>query len=556
MARSEDRELEPLDPLDPMLAAPEAFAPLRDEEPAEPEARVDDPAPSPRRRAVRRRLVAALVVVAVLAGAVLLAQNLLDARAARHAAAMFTRFQVNDYLLSQQTTAVDQRMVPDDRPKVDLVLARAERDEIAQDTRALNGLTTPFWLDSSTRQVVQSVRQALAARIADLRTLVAWRAKPVQTRGPQPPDPSLASKALLDRAMALAAPQIGRLPTPPSAARTGDVLASLHLSNYSDAPTGSTLAVANAGGVALVNVDASSSVNLNVAPTAQTLVGRNGYVAAITRDGLVLAKPPVADAPLTWLGPAQELLPAAQPYAVWLVQSERLRRFAAATTYVTEVDGTAQKIIGPVAIPAGQYITGGVTETGLVLAGGGQGLAVWDARTRAEHTVAPPGATLLAAAPGMVAWQGDTESVVHVTDTRSGADRSVVLPADNSVVADLDVSSTTCTFSPDESQLACPVLDLRSIPKHPTSFAPFRLGIIDLDEGNIRVLPGAASTADAHPIVWSHDGTRVWSVVATDEGSLLATWGAGEPNAREVRYRVGQWLVGVAVLEQRPTSSS
>jgi len=535
-----------------MLAEPEAFAPLREERPSAPEPPSEPPS-RPRRVRLRRRLVLAVVVVAVLAGAAALAQTHLDRRAARHAAATFSSFQVDDYVLSQQTAAVNGRMVPDDQPKVDLVLARAEREAIAEDTRALAGLRTPFWLDGATRRLVGSVRAAVTARIADLHALVAWRNRPPTGRGRQPPDPSTASKTLLDRATALAAPQITRLPPLPKAGPAQTMVAALKLGNYTDTPTGSTLAVADAGGVARVDVDASSAVNLNLAGTAQAVVGRNGYVAVITRSGIPLAKAPVGDAEQTWLGPAQELLPAAQPYAVWLVSSVRERRFSPDTTLVAEVDGTGQRILGPIAIPAGQYITGGVTENGLVLAGSAQGLTVWDARTGHEQVVTPPGATLLAAAPGFVAWQGDTEGVVDVTDTRTGATRSVTLPEGNMIVADLDVSSTTCAFSPDASELACPILDLRSSPHGPDPLAPYRLGIIDLDAGSVRVLDGAASTGDAHPIVWSPDGSRIWSVVATEDGSLLATWGAGERAASEVRYRVGNWLVGVAVLEQRPT---
>jgi hypothetical protein len=567
VAPREDSDLEPLEPIDPMLAPPEAFAPVREEtgETGETgEAReageqqgekvAGGPVARPRRSRLRLGLVVAVVVLGVLAGAAALTQGMLDRRTAHHAAATFSVFQVDDYLLSQQTAAINDRMVPDDQPKVDLVLARAEREAIARDTGALRGLHAPFWLEGSTRRLVASVRAALTARIADLRSLLAWRARPVAGRGPQPQDPSTTSKELLDRATALAARQITKLPPLPTAAGAANIVDSLNMANYSDKPTGSTLAVADVGGVARVDVDASSATNLNLAGTAQAVVGRNGYVAVITRSGVALAKPPVGDAETMWLGPAQELLPAAQPYAVWLVNSARTGQ-SPETTVVAEVDGTGQRILGPVAIPTGQYITGGVTDTGLVLSGGGQGLSVWDARTGQERSITLPGATLLAAAPGVVAWQGETEALVNVTDVRSGATRSIALPGQNRIVADLDVASTTCTFSPDASQLACPVLDLGSVPRLGTPFAPYHLGIIDLDEGSAQVLGGAAGTGDAHPIVWSPDGSRVWSVVASEQGSLLATWGAGQSAAREVRYRVGNWLVGVAVLEQRPTTS-
>ncbi|HVM65879.1 MAG TPA: hypothetical protein VMU14_13525 [Acidimicrobiales bacterium] len=550
MARSDDRELEPLAPLDPMQAPPEAFAPLRDEEPAgaalAPE---EHPRVARRRSRLRRVLIFATIGVVALVGAGVLAQNLLDGRAARHAAATFSSFQRTDYALGQQTAAINSRMVPDDQPRVDPVLTRAERDEIAQGARALRTLHEPFWLDGSTRRVIGTVRAALTARLADLHALVAWRRQPGQSRGVQPADPSAKAKALLDRAAVTAA---AHLPAEAQVAPAApdDLMSSLGLSSFTDKPTGSTLAVANAGGVALVDVDASSSVDLNLAGTAQTVVGRDGYVAAITRDGVAYAKPPVGDAPTTWLGPAQELLPAAQPYAVWRVTSVRERRFASRTTLLAEVDGTGQRIFGPVAVPSGQYLTGGVTKGGLVLSAGAQGLVLWDVRTGHETPLAPAGATLLAAAPDAIAWQGDSGSVVNVTDLRTGTTRPVILPADDTIVADLDVTSTTCAFSPDQSQLACPLLSMRSLPG-----APFHIGVIDVDEGNARELSGAASTSDAHPIVWSPDGARVWSVVATDEGSLLATWGVGQPSAREVRYRVGNWLVGLAVLEQRPASA-
>jgi hypothetical protein len=553
VARREDPELEPLAPLDPMLAAREVFAPVREEQqppaPEAPDERPEGATARPRRRR-RRRLIAGAVGLVALAGSGALAQSLLDGRAARHAATTLSTFQATDHLLAQQTADVNNRMVPDDQPRVDTVLWRAERQEIADATRAVRGLREPFWLDSATKRLIGSVRAALRARIADLEAVAAWRRLPVQARGAQPPDPSPASTTLLDRAMVAAAKHITQLPpVPPSA--SDQLLASLGLSNFADKPTGSTLAVANAGGVALVDVDASSSVDLELAGTAQTVIGRDGYVAAVTRDGMALAKPPVGGAPTTWLGPAQELLPAAQPYAVWRVQSLRVRRFEPRITLVAEVDGTGQRLLGPVAVPTGQYLTGGVTDVGLVLSAGARGLVVWDVRTGQERTVAPPRATILAAAHGAIAWQGATESVVNVTDLRSGATRAITLPPENMIIADLDVASTTCAFSPDETQLACPVLNMRSLPR-----APFHIGIIDLIEGNARVLGGAASTSDAHPIVWSFDGSRVWSVVATSDGSLLATWGVGQPSAREVRYRVANWLVGLAVLQQRPSSAA
>jgi hypothetical protein len=550
VAQSDDRELEPLVPLDPMQAPPEAFAPLRDEEPPAPAPAADEDLPvTPHRSRLRRSLVFATIGAVALVGCAVLAQDLLDARAARHAAATFSTFQRADYALGQQTAAINSRMVPDDQPRVDPVLTRAERDEIAAGARALRTLREPFWLDGSTRRVIASVRAAVTARLADLHALVAWRGQPVQSRGPQPVDPSPTAKALLDRAAVAAAAHLPRDAQVPPAA-PDDLASSLGLSSFTDKPTGSTLAVANAGGVALVDVDASSSVDLNLAVTAQTVIGRNGYVAAVTRDGVALAKPPVGDAPATWLGPAQELLPAAQPYAVWRVTSVRERRFAARTTVIAEVDGTGQRILGPVAVPDGQYLTGGVIPGGFVLSAGAQGLVLWDPGTGHETPLAPAGATLLAAAPDAIAWQGDTGSVVNLTDLPTGTTRPVVLPADDTIVADLDVTSTTCAFSPDESQLACPLLTMRSLPG-----APFHIGVIDVDEGNAREVGGAASTSDAHPIVWSPDGARVWSVVATNEGSLLATWGVGQPSAREVRYRVGNWLVGIAVLEQRPASA-
>jgi hypothetical protein len=531
-----------------MLAEPEAFAPLRDEpRPPGPATPADEQGDAPRPgRRTRRRLLAAAAGIAVLVASGAAAQNLLDGRAARHAAAEFAAFQRTDYVLAQETADVDSRMVPDDQARVDAVLAGAEHSEAAQGRRSLVGLHEPFWLGSTTRHVIASVRAALQARVADLDALVAWRTTPVQARGPQPPDPSPRSKVLLDRAAVTAAGHVAQVTPAPTDA--GDrLLAALGLSRYTDRPTGSTLAVANAGGVALVDVDASSSMDLDLAGTAETVVARNGYVAAITRDGVALAKPPVDDAPTTWLGPTQELLPAVQPYALWRVESVRERRFASRTTMVAEVDGTGQHIFGPVAVPTGQYITGGVTASGLVLSAGAQGLVVWDPTTGRERPVAPQGASVLAAAPGLVAWQSASDSVVNLTDLASGTTRPVTLPPGDTVVGDLDVTSTTCAFSPDASQLACPVLVMKALPD-----APFHIGVIDVDEGNVRVLGGAASTSDAHPIVWSYDGSRVWSVVATSEGSLLATWGVGQPTAKEVRYRVGNWLVGLAVVEQRP----
>jgi hypothetical protein len=567
--RRDDRELEPLQPLDPMLAAPpdepSPAAPTGERPAARPSARgatVDEESATvgvKRRGRSRRRsrlvIAAAATVVVVAAGS--LTQGALDRRSARRAAVAFDSFEGTDFLLAQETLAVNNQMVPDDQPVVDATLVRAELAQAAAYTRELHGLKTAFWMDAATRQLVGAVRDALRARIADINALAAWRAKPASTRGVQPADPSVASKTAVDRALILAARHLVR-PTAPNGPPllTRDLVSSLQLSSWTDAPTGSTLAVADASGVALVDVDASTAIDLNLTGTMQTVVARKGYVAAVTPVGLVFAKAPTLGAPVTMLGEAEEILPAANPDAVWLVDSANNASDLSPVTTVTEVDGNSRRLVGAVRVPRGTYVTGGVTDEGLVLSVGGARLAVWDPATGHQRAVTSAPAVFLAASGHLVAWQVGRRDV-NVMDVRTGTTRMIELTGENLILPQQDVSSGTCAFSPDAAQLACPVLTLTPLRSLPPGGIqnPYHLGVVDLASGTVAVLAGAAGRADAHPIVWAPDGSRLWSVVSTTQGSLLATWSPGQVVARELRYHARNWLVGLVVVDQRSQST-
>jgi len=559
--RRDAGELEALPPTDPGLFAPGGAAPTTPTDrpdAARGAAHGTDTADAPARSRVGRRAVVALLVVVAVAAAGAAVQGAGDRRAVRRTAVAFDQFQAADYVLSQQTSEIDTEMVPDDEPAVDATLARAELVQASAYAAQERVLGTSVWFDGATRRFVAAVRSSLRARVADLHALAAWRGQPVPTRGPQPADPSPAAKAALDKALVLAAGHIVRpLTTGPPGTAAMQILSSLRLDRWTDTPTGSTLAVADASGVALVDVDASTAVNLNLADTVLPIVGRSGYVAAVTASGWVLAKTPTFRAPLRMLGEAAEVLPATQPDAIWLVQSAADTFTGAPETTVTEVDGTSKRLAGPVLVPAGYYVTGGVTDEGLILSVGGARLAVWDPVSGAQHLISPDPAVVLATSGHLVAWQTGRRAV-NVTDLRTGATRVIALMGENMIVASPDVSTTTCAWSPDGGRLACPILTLAPLPggtvtASPGGANPYRLGIIDIGGGSLTVLAGSPGRANAHPIVWTPDGSRVWSVVSTTQGSLLATWSPGQGTVRELRYRVQNWLVGLAVVGQQPS---
>jgi len=521
MARRPGRELEPLIPRDLLSGEP----------------LVEVPADPPRGRArVPRRVVLGAVVVVVLGVGVAAAQGALDRRAQQHAAATFELYQGADYELAQQTLTIAGEMVPDDQPRTDLVLAQAELAAAAADRRSLDSLRTEPWQDGGTRRLIGAVRGALAARIADLHSIAAWRGEAAAIRGQQPANPSDASMNAIARALVLVAVHSVHV-SPPMRPPTDQVLAdqSHRLAQWSDVPTGSTLAVANASGIALVNVDTSTAVDLGLTGTVQSIVLRHGTVVAITPAGDVLAKPPDAAAPSIMLGEAAEMLPARQPDGVWLVAG-------GSPTTVTEVDGSAHRLVDPVLVPRGATVTAGVTNEGLVLSTP-TGLRVWDPASGRQRAVAPAPSIVLAASGDLVAWLGPDPRAVHVTDLGTGADRVVSFGAENMTAVALDPSSSVCAFSPDRLRLACPIAPA-------VGSGPARVAVVTLGDGAVAVPGGAVGDSSAHPITWSPDGSRLWWVVSTPQGSLLATWGVGEPSATELRYRAGNWLVGVAVIQQ------
>jgi len=268
-----------------------------------------------------------------------------------------------------------------------------------------------------------------------------------------------------------------------------------------------------------------------------------------------VAKPPALPAGVTELGLAAQILPAIEPDAVWLVAAGPDTATGLPTTTVTEVDGNGRRVAGPALVPNGAGVTGGVTAEGLVIDGGGGRLAVWDPATGHQRLVTRVPATLLAATADQVAWQTDDNGVVEVTDLGTGTTSSLQLPRGNVVLPVTDVASTTCAFAPDGGQLACPVAVLSSagdtsgaVAQDPLIVDPFHVAMITLGDGSVRVSSGAVGRADPHPLVWSADGSRLWTIVTSDQGSLVAAWAPGTPSAHELRFRVGQTLTGLAVV--------
>jgi hypothetical protein len=509
----------------------------------------DEPPPVARHRRLSRRarhlLIGVVVVVAGLVAAAVVAQNVLDRRATRRAVAVLDAYEGSNYLLSIESAAARQQMVPDDQPIVDGALARADRAQAAGYARLERALETSPFLDGSTRHLVASVRALLRARVLDLEALAAWRLRPAGSRGPQPSDPSPASNVAGQHALAAAARHAGH-PTPIPTAPSPTL--NLDLTRWSDASTGTLLAVGDNSAVDLVDVDTHSSFDVQLTGTAGQVVARAGYVAAVTPSGEAVAKPPTLPAGVTHLGRAGQILPAIEPDAVWLVAVGPDTATGMPTTTVTEVDGNGRRLAGPAFVPNGAFVTGGVTGNGLVIEDTGGRLAVWDPATGDRRLVTSVPAILLAASADRLAWQADDNSVVEATDLGTGTTNSVQLPQGNVILSDTDVASTTCAFAPDGGQLACPVVVLSSVGDRSAAVDPFHLAVINLGDGSVRVSPGAVGRADAHPLVWSGDGSRLWTIVASEQGSLLASWATGTPSAHELRFRVQQTMTGLAVV--------
>jgi hypothetical protein len=496
----------------------------------------------------RRRLVAAVLVAGGVVAAVAVAQNALDRRATRRAVAVLDAYEGGNYLLNVSSVSALHTMVPDDQAAVDAGLARADRAEAAGYGRLERDLESSPFLDGSTRHLVASVRGLLRSRVADLDALAAWRLRPAASRGPQPADPSPASNAASRRALGAAARHAGH-PTPLPSAPLPSL--GVDLTRWSDAPTRTWLAVGDSEAVQLVHVDASSSFDLQLTGTSGAVVARAGYVAAVTPSGAAVAKAPAVPGTVTELGLAGQILPAIEPDAVWLVASgPDDTATGRPTTTVTEVDGNGRRIAGPALIPNTGDVTGGVTGDGLVIDGGGGRLAVWDPATGLQRVVTAVPATLLAASADRLAWQPDDNGVVEVTELRTGATTTVTLPPGNVILPATDVDATTCAFSPDGGRLACPVAVLSSggLISGPPDADPYHLAVIGLGNGSVQVSPGAVGRADPHPLVWGADGSRLWTIVTTDQGSLLASWANGTPSAHELRFHAEHMLTGLAVV--------
>jgi hypothetical protein len=496
----------------------------------------------------RRLVLAAVVVVAGLAAAAVVAQNVLDRRATRRAVAVLDAYEGGDYLLNVASVSALQQMVPDDQGVVDAGLARQDRAQAAGYGRLVRELERSPFLDGSTRHLVASVRALLRSRVADLDALAAWRLRPAASRGPQPLDPSPASEAASARALGAVARHAGHPAQLPSAPIPS---LSVDLTRYSDSATGTLLAVGDSEGVQLVDVDASSSVDVQLTGTTGSVVARAGYVAAVTPSGAAVAKAPAVPAAVTELGLAGQILPAIEPDAVWLLAGGADTATGAPTTTVTEVDGNGRRLAGPTLVPNEGGVKGGVTGDGLVIDGGGGRLAVWDPVTGVQRVVTAVPATLLAASADRLAWQPDDNGVVDVTDLGTGTTTSFALPPGNAILPVTDVAATTCAFAPDGGRLACPVTVLSSATTAGAASQAtnaFHLAVIGLGDGSVQVSPGAAGRNNPHPLVWAADGSRLWTIVTTAQGSLLASWAAGTPSARELRFRAAQTLTGLAVV--------
>jgi hypothetical protein len=229
---------------------------------------------------------------------------------------------------------------------------------------------------------------------------------------------------------------------------------------YADVATGAVQALTVGGGSTWRAVD-------------RRLVGHHRTVVVV-RDRVAYALSSTLDRPAVRLGRASFAVPSRRADRVWLVEQapDPDRWFT-----VREVGRDGTPTSPAATLPLGRTPRAGVVG-GLLISAIGEagGLAVWEPATGRTRTLAPGGASFVAARGDLVAWMAGGR--LHLTDLPSGHDRVIVgLPGTagfNAVGA----------FSPDGGTLAALTA--------PSTLGASALALIDVRRASVRQVDGSA----------------------------------------------------------------
>ncbi len=481
---------------------------------------------------------AALAIIAVVVGGPV--RSWLAREATKRVARAYAQYRGYEEERQQLMGRLNGVSVPDDEHAVDGAVAALYREEAAQLRRLRPTLGAGFVLDTSGRHLASAMGAALGARAADLEADATWWAAP-EGRGPAPPDPSLAGGQALDHAVALLVDRLhatglhlpNDAPMPLHAADSTLV----QLGHWADLPTGAVLFVGDGGALDRLDVDASTSDTValggHFGPSGlRTIIGRAGWVAALTDDAVVVAIPGRGQ-PQVLAREADAVFAAERPDAVWVLTPRGL----------TEMDGRGDLLVpGWQAVPDA-VVTTGLAADGFVIGTRAGTIQVWSPLSGAFRAVTTKPSVLLASQGDTVVWEDAPASVetasvpVHVTDLATGRDSVVRGPLDVGFPSATDHNpwtATPCAFSPDGELVACPDLT------HGIAGAPgdtYQLAVINVRTATSTVIAGATSDQPEEPVVWTADSQRVFMVTSGAGAGYIATWARNAAAAVELRFR-------------------
>jgi hypothetical protein len=384
-------------------------------------------------------------------------------------------------------------------------------------------------VDDSLSALRSQLGAALNHRATLLSAVAAWYEHPTAGSPPDSADnQTSADNILVERARGSARSHFGEYHTVPVATAApyrGATTELVHLAHWLDQPLGVILlAVAGGQQVVRLDVDGSRESRLPGISVDGNLVPRQGYLA-FSSGGRVWAVAPDGSGPPRLLARGSSPFAAAEANAVWVSDPTTLA--------VTEVDGSGHVLRGPLTVPGGAV---DATASALVVLPPDQSaIEVWDLATGqvrcrlGGRTPASFGVPYELAAQGnFLAWV-DTSNRVHMTDTRTCADRPGMAPKGGTPLQ--SGPPVTAAFSPDGRRFAIAGSD-QDRPGEDVYF----LQSIDVASAQVTTVPvrtGFPITA----IAWSADSTRLFWL-AGGPGRVapaVSTWRVGDTAVRPFR---------------------
>jgi hypothetical protein len=228
------------------------------------------------------------------------------------------------------------------------------------------------------------------------------------------------------------------------------------------------------------------------------------------------------------IGTGWEIVPSATPGKVWLAIRDH-RRKTRGTWPALKLGEVREETVGgrvtesarapgldwwpggPGSFPAGAVKAGLVFVTD-------DGLRIWNPRTQAV-TVRVPGRTPLVVDTNgnLVAWSSLHGRTFPITNARTGETRRMKPPPGYSFHTGYDGA-----FSPDGSLLALPVVATRDLRPNnkPRDDAKWSIALVDVSEGNARIVKGSRLDPIYQPMAWSASGSQLF--FNAGEGRIMA----------------------------------